>query len=109
MSQDPSLIVTVDVEGAPVRIGETVKITSAPSDDPQGARFLGCTGVVVALVFDDPRKQYPGDPLIQVRVPGVGMDLFFPEELELVPEWARRRMAEMREEASGKPPPSRPW
>lgn len=85
MSQDPSLIVSVDVEGAPLRIGETVKIISAPLDDPRGARFVGHLGLVVALVFDDPRRQYPGDPLVQVRVPGVGMDLFFPEELELRP------------------------
>jgi hypothetical protein len=96
MSQDPSLILTKDVEGAPVRIGERVKITSAPADDPRGERYLGCTGVVMALVFDDPGKQYPEDPLIQVRVPGVGTELFFAEELELAPEWARRQMAAMR-------------
>jgi len=40
MSQDPSLIVTVDVEGAPLRIGETVEIISAPLDEPRGARFV---------------------------------------------------------------------
>ncbi len=85
MSQDPSLIMSVDVEGAPVRIGEPVKIISAPLDEPRGGRFLGCMGVVVALVFDDPREQYPADPLIQVLVPGVGMDLFFAEELETNP------------------------
>jgi len=85
MSQDPSLIVSVDVEGAPLRIGETVEIISAPLDEPRGARFVGRLGIVVALVFDDPHRQYPEDPLVQVRVPGVGMDLFFPEELEARP------------------------
>ncbi|HZI05273.1 MAG TPA: Carotenogenesis protein CarS, partial [Archangium sp.] len=34
---------------------------------------------------------------IQVRVGDVGEDLFFPEELELAPEWARRRIAELRQ------------
>lgn len=96
MIQDPSLIVVDDVPGAPVRIGETVKIASASSDGSLNRRFLGRTGVVVALVFDDPPLQYPHDPLIQVRIDDLGEDLFFPEELELAPEWARRRLSELR-------------
>jgi hypothetical protein len=99
MIQDPSLIVTVDVEGAPVRMGERVKIVEDSADGTIGRRFLGCTGVVVALVFDDPSAQYPQDPLIRVQVPGVGEDLFFAEELELVPEWARRQLSELRRSA----------
>lgn len=101
MIQDPSLIVSQDVAGAPVRIGETVKIVSTSTDATVGRRFLGHTGVVVGLVFDDPALQYPEDPLIQVRVAGVGEDLFFPEELELAPEWARRRLAELRRSERG--------
>ncbi len=97
MIQDPSLIVYEDVEGAPVRIGETVKIVSASSDGTLSRLFLGRTGVVVSLVFDDPAVQYPEDPLIQIRVEGVGEDLFFAEELELAPEWARRRISELRQ------------
>ena len=97
MIQDPSLIVVEDVEGAPVRIGETVKIGGASADGSMNRHFLGRTGVVVALVYDEPRVQYPGDPLIQVRVDDVGEDLFFPEELELAPAWARRRIAELRQ------------
>lgn len=96
MIQDPSLIVVEDVEGAPVRIGEKVKIGRALVDDSMNRGFLGRTGVVVALVYDEPRLQYPEDPLIQVRVDELGEDLFFPEELELAPEWARRRLAELR-------------
>lgn len=104
MTQDRSLILTEDVEGAPVRMGSAVKIVGAAPDDPIAQRFLGRVGTVVALVFDDPRRQYPADPLIQVRVPGVGEDLFFAEELELAPEWARRSLAELRRSArvSGK-------
>lgn len=96
MIQDSSLIVVDDVEGAPVRIGETVRIGGASEDDSLDRCFLGRTGVVVALVYDEPRLQYPDDPLIQVRVDDLGEDLFFPEELELAPEWARRRLAELR-------------
>ncbi|MDY7230384.1 Carotenogenesis protein CarS [Hyalangium rubrum] len=96
MNQDPSLIVSEDVEGAPVRIGEKVRIARAPPEDVLSQRFLGRVGVVVALVFDDPRLQYPADPLIQVRVPGLGEDLFFFEELELTPEWARRPLPPVR-------------
>jgi hypothetical protein len=97
MIQDAALIVVEDVKGAPVRIGETVKIVGTSADDSMNRRFLGQAGVVVALVFDDPDLQYPHDPLIQVRVGDVGEDLFFPEELELAPEWARRRIAELRQ------------
>ncbi len=97
MSPLSSLIVVDDVDGAPVRIGETVRVVSSASDDSMDEGFLGRTGVVVALVFDDPRSQYPRDPLIQVRVEELGEDLFFAEELELLPEWARRRIAELRQ------------
>lgn len=94
MSRDTSLILVEDVAGAPVRIGEAVRVVSTALDNPN---FLGREGIVVALVFDDPRLQYPADPLIQVRVEGLGEDLFFPEELDLPPEWARRRIAELRQ------------
>ncbi|WIG97612.1 Carotenogenesis protein CarS [Myxococcus sp. SDU36] len=96
MTQDPSLIICQDVDGAPVRIGATVKVVPHSGDGTISQRFLGKTGIVVGLVFDDPATQYPDDPLIQVRVKGMGEDLFFPEELELAPEWARNRIAQHR-------------
>lgn len=99
MIQDPSLIVCSDVDGAPVRIGESVKIVSSSADGTLSQRFLGRTGVVVALVFDEPSTQYPADPLIQVHVEGIGEDLFFPEELELAAEWARGRISQQRQAA----------
>ncbi|GHG76316.1 Carotenogenesis protein CarS [Comamonas sp. JC664] len=97
MIQDPSLIICHDVDGAPVRIGETVKVVTRSEDGTIGQRFLGKTGVVVGFVFDDPATQYPDDPLIQVLVEDLGEDLFFPEELELAPEWARNRIAQHRQ------------
>ncbi len=97
MIQDPSLIICSDVDGAPVRIGETVTIVSHSADGTISQRFLGRTGVVVGLVFDDPATQYPEDPLIQVHVDGLGEDLFFPEELDLAPAWARNRLAQHRQ------------
>ncbi|QDE69097.1 Carotenogenesis protein CarS [Myxococcus xanthus] len=97
MIQDPSLIICHDVDGAPVRIGATVKVVPHSEDGTISQRFLGKTGIVVGLVFDDPATQYPDDPLIQVLVEGLGEDLFFPEELELAPEWARNRIAQHRQ------------
>ncbi|MFY2559690.1 Carotenogenesis protein CarS [Corallococcus terminator] len=96
MTLDPSLIVSTDVDGAPVRIGEHVTVVSASSDGTITPGFLGRTGVVVALVYDDPGIQYPADPLIQVRVEGLGEDLFFPDELEA--PWVRQRLSRQRAE-----------
>lgn len=84
MILDPSLILFEDVKGAPVRIGEAVKIVDASEDGTLSEGFLGRTGVVVGLVYDDPQRQYPEDPLVQVRVQGLGEDLFFVKELEPV-------------------------
>jgi hypothetical protein len=61
-------------------------------------------------VYDEPATQYPEDPLIQVHVEGLGEDLFFPEELELAPAWARNRIAQHRQAArdAGRPLPPGP-
>jgi hypothetical protein len=91
MIEDPSLILTVDVDGAPVRMGAAVRIAETSVDGSFDARFLGRTGTVVALVYDEPLQQYPADPLIKVRVRGLGEDLFFVGELELGAEGARPR------------------
>ncbi|AGC45142.1 carotenogenesis protein carS [Myxococcus stipitatus DSM 14675] len=81
MIQDPSLIVKRDVDGAPVHIGDRVTVVPDSTDGTISPGFLGRTGTVVALVYDDPVQQYPADPLIQVRVDGLGDDLFFLDEL----------------------------
>ncbi|WP_044194153.1 hypothetical protein [Hyalangium minutum] len=89
MIQDPSLIVFEDVNGAPVKMGEAVKIVETSEDGSIGRRFLGRTGTVVGLVYDDPEVQYPRDPLVRVRVEGLGEDLFFVGELEPAPDNAQ--------------------
>jgi hypothetical protein len=88
MNPDTGLIFLEDVKGAPVRVGEPVCVLGDTLDGSLDARFVGRRGTVVALVYDEPRTQFPADPLIQVRVEGLGEDLFFAGELERVPEWA---------------------
>jgi hypothetical protein len=107
MIQDPSLIVSQDVEGAPVRMGEVVRVSKHCGDGSICERFLGRAGVVVALVYDDPRKQYPHDPLVQVRVQGVGEELFFPEEFTPVSARGLRVLSGLGElkDDRGPPPP----
>ena len=91
MSQQTARIFAHDVEGAPVRIGEPMRISLTASEESLDKRFLGRWGIVVALVYDEPGTQYPHEPLIQVRVEALGEDLFFPWELERAPEEYRRR------------------
>lgn len=76
------LKLTQDILGAPVRIGQRVAIHS--SDATVDERFLGRSGVVVALHYDcsDPQR-FPCDPMILVEVEGLGSDLFFARELVL--------------------------
>ena len=105
MIQDPSLIVSEDVEGAPVRLGEVVKIVCSSEDVSIGRHFLGRTGFVVALVYDDPRRQYPHDPLIQVRVQGLGEDLFFMGELTPVSARGLRVLGGLGAKDGCEPPP----
>ncbi|ATB32760.1 Carotenogenesis protein CarS [Melittangium boletus] len=98
MNHDTGLVFLEDVKGAPVRMGEPVRISGSPLDGSLDPRFVGHRGVVVGLVYDEPSTQYPGDPLIQVRVEDLGEDLFFARELERSPEWAWRPLAESPEE-----------
>lgn len=91
MIEDPSLILTMDVDGAPVRMDAAVRIAETSVDGTFDRRFLGRTGTVVALVYDEPLQQYPADPLIKVRVRGLGEDLFFVGELVLRAEGSHPR------------------
>ena len=88
------LIVTQDVDGAPVRMGELVCVTDTSEEASLDGRFAGRRGVVVALVYDEPRTQYPHAPLVKVSVEGLGEDLFFPWELERAVGWSWRRLSE---------------
>jgi hypothetical protein len=75
MSQQTALILAHDVEGAPVRIGEPMRIALKASEESLDKRFLGRWGIVGALGYDD-----------------LGEDLFFPWELERSSEWFWRRL-----------------
>jgi hypothetical protein len=75
-------VLQVDVEGAPAKLGQQVTVVRASNDETVERRFLGRTGTVCGLLYDA-QEQYPADPLVLVRVSGLGEDLFFPEELGL--------------------------
>lgn len=82
MSAPQGLVVTAPVAGAPYRVGDHVRVApTAAHSETADPRFIGKAGIVEALVFDDPARQYPQDPLLQVRVAGLGRDLFFAHEL----------------------------
>ena len=84
---DGSWVITADVPGLPVRMGQRVQVTCEQSETFD-RRYLGLVGVVTALVYDDPRVQYPADPLLRVDVSGLGWDLFFPAEVGFT-QWPR--------------------
>lgn len=100
MSAQPGLVVFKDVEGAPVRLGEPVRIAGESAlEGSVDRRFLGHLGVVVALVYDEPEAQFPADPLIQVRVDDLGEELFFARELERMGVWTWRPLRVSGDEA----------
>ncbi len=86
------LISDEDVPGAPLKIGQPVRVLADQVEsETLDRRFVGRTGVVSGLVYDDPARQFPADPLVRVRVEGVGEDLFFLEELGFAAPQPRRR------------------
>ncbi len=91
-----------DVDGAPVRMGQAVTILGdASNDETADPAFKGRVGRVCGLLYDSPAEdQFPQDPMILVRVEGVGEDLFFAEELDLE-RWARCRVAQLRRRGQG--------
>ncbi|MBX7100908.1 MAG: Carotenogenesis protein CarS [Myxococcaceae bacterium] len=71
-------LLELDVAGAPLRLGQRVKIRRGDSTaDP---RFAGKQGEVRGLLYEAPER-YPKEPFIAVHVEGLGQDLFFPAEL----------------------------
>ncbi len=81
------------VAGAPLQIGEHVTIQSRIDDDTFDARFEHREGTVAGLVYDSPEQQFPHQPMVLVRVYGLGEDVFFVEELRLA---ERRHLAIVR-------------
>ncbi len=66
---------------SPFRVGQHVRITGLSNDDTFDERFLDAVGMVTGLIHDTPDGKTPAPPMVQVNVPGVGEDVFFPEEL----------------------------
>lgn len=72
------------VPDAPFQPGAKVLVLVDSLDETADSRFHGMAGRVVGLFFDDPGSQFPSRPLIEVEVSGVGVDLFFANELLLL-------------------------
>ncbi|MFO0600450.1 MAG: Carotenogenesis protein CarS [Myxococcaceae bacterium] len=76
-------IVRHDVDGAPLGIGARVVVAASALDESADERFGDRVGTVTGYVYDCPDEQYPHCPLVLVRVPGVGEDVFFVHELRV--------------------------
>lgn len=69
-----------DVDGAPFKIGETVKVVSF-SDDMADEEFLGCQGTVLYFEYSCGCGQtFPNDPMIGIQF-GERTAEFWKEEL----------------------------
>ncbi len=86
MSRAKVLELRHSVPGAPLEVGQWVRVRRDAGSETLDDRFLGQPGRVSALIYDDPLVQYPHDPLVQVEVAGLGTDLFFVHELKAQPE-----------------------
>ena len=64
----------------PFQPGARVLVLVDTLDETVDARFHGMAGRVVGLICDDPQAR----PLMQVEVDGVGTDVFFANELQLL-------------------------
>ena len=69
---------------APLQPGARVLVLLDCHDASADLRFHGACGEVVGLLFDDPAQQFPTLPLVEVTVPGLGVEWFFMDELQLV-------------------------
>ncbi|MCA2976833.1 MAG: Carotenogenesis protein CarS [Myxococcaceae bacterium] len=80
-----------DIAGAPLRVGQPVVVVCSDDDDSADERFHGCRGEVAGLLYDDPARQFPSNPLVLVAVAALGEEWFFLSELY---DEAARRQAE---------------
>ncbi len=69
---------------APFQPGARVLVLLDCHDESADVRFHGTVGMVVGLFFDDPASQFPSRPMVEVLVEGLGADLFFANELQLL-------------------------
>lgn len=72
------------VPHAPVQPGNRVLVLLDCNDGSADPRFHGSCGEVVGLLFDDPKHQFPSQPLVEVKVEGLGSEWFFSSELQIV-------------------------
>ncbi len=78
----PARLLTANVPGAPIRIGQHVTVTKA-IDETCLADQIGCSGVVVHLEYSCGCGQtYPADPMIGVQLDDGRTDEFWLEELD---------------------------
>ena len=71
-----------DVEGAPMRIG-TLVLVSSGTDETVSQDYLGKTGTVIYFDYSCGCGQsYPNDPMIGVRFPDGTVEEFWREELD---------------------------
>ncbi|MDQ3263350.1 MAG: Carotenogenesis protein CarS [Myxococcota bacterium] len=85
MTRAKALELRHSVPGAPLEVGQWVRVRADAGSETLDYRFLGQRGRVLALIYDDPLAQFPQDPLVQVEVAGLGSDLFFVHELKAQP------------------------
>ena|SRR5450432_1880100 len=88
--------IRLNVQGAPFRIGQAVRICQL-TDETALRRLLGRLGTVEHFEYSCGCGQsYPGDPMIGVRLANGEIDEFWAEELERV-ENNRVRRREFKE------------
>jgi hypothetical protein len=75
-----------DIEGAPYKIGDIVKVLSNPNnDDTFSMKFVGKEGKVEYFEYDCGCGQnYPEDPMIGIKFQNGKIAEFWKEELELI-------------------------
>ncbi len=81
IDEDDAMLVRENLSGAPFAIGSMVDVVRC-RDESGDERFCGQRGTVTGLLYDDPVAQVPFEPLVLVRVDGLGEELFFPSELQ---------------------------
>jgi hypothetical protein len=69
------------VPGCAFAPGARVTVLLDGEDETADLRFHGARGEVTGLLFDDLATQFPAEPLVEVRVDGLGCEWFFPREL----------------------------
>lgn len=70
-----------NIHGAPVKIGQIVKVNQEFTDDTAEESWAGTTGIVIYLCYDGCGQTYPTDPLIAIRNQAGECEQFWIEEI----------------------------